>query len=214
MGWWWPWDGPIQSQCQQVSPGSPAAVWCNFHRISCCSGSPGVIFRVPRCLMQHFTNYHHCPVSPVIWDLRQPESQDVTSESVTIDIEPNMCTTSSFWWNWNEGQLKQPLEPSQSCEGSPLLLLAGNLHWFHPENEIIGRLIDWEVELLVIWVKICRFFVNFSCISGPNLCLCCIHFHFLRCDLWVTWKSSWWSASDTIGSSLSSSSTESLQNPP
>ena len=37
------------------------------------------------------------------------------------------------------------------------------------------------------------------------------HFHFLMNE-YVTWKSSWWSASDTIGSSLSSSSTESLQN--
>ena len=150
MGWWWPWDGPIQSQCQQVSPGSPAAVWCNFHRIPCCSGSPGVIFRVPRCLMHHFTNYHHCPVSPVIWDLQQPESQDVTSESV--DIEPNMWTTSRFLMKLkstcnHEGQLKQPLEPSQSCEGSPLLLLAGNLHWFHPENKTIGRWNYWLFEL-------------------------------------------------------------------
>ena len=42
--------------------------------------------------------------------------------------------------------------------------------------------------------------------------LSCHHFHFLWCNEWVTWKSSWWSASDTIGSSLSSSSTESLQN--
>ena len=46
----------------------------------------------------------------------------------------------------------------------------------------------------------------------PSLSLSRHHFHFLWCNEWVTWKSSWWSASDTMGSSLSSSSIESLHN--
>ena len=101
-----------------------------------------------------------------------------------------------------QGKLKEPLELSQNCEDSPLLLLAGILHWSHPEDETIGRVLfkqGWTFTILKEYVL-------------PSLSLSQHHFHFLWCNEWVTWKSSWWSASDTMGSSLSSSSIESLHN--